>query len=356
MSIFKPAPKPKSLLGYHRILSPTAGIRVSPICLGAMNFGEKWSEFLGKCDKETSFGILDFFYESGGNFIDTANVYQFDESEQWLGEWMEKRGNRDQMVIATKFTTGYRTEHMDSEIQSNYVGNSTKSLHLSLEASLKKLKTDYIDLLYVHCTSIEEVMQSLNTMVTARKVLYLGVSDTPAWVVAKANQYARDHGLRPFSVYQGRWACSFRDMEREIIPMCQAEGMAIAPWGALGQGHLKTEQQRKEAQGGRNMRPALENDFKVSVVLEKIAKEKGTELTSVAIAYVMHKTPNVFPILGGRSIKHLKANIEALGLNLSKEEIEEIEDAAPFDPGFPNSMLFGGNKRTVISMLCPNLL
>ncbi|GAB7352300.1 hypothetical protein MBLNU459_g2753t1 [Dothideomycetes sp. NU459] len=321
-----------------------------------MNFGDAWKDFMGDCNKETSFEILDYFYDQGGNFIDTANAYQYEESEQWLGEWMEKRGNRDQMVIATKYTTGYRTLHRDTEIQTNFVGNSSKSLRVSLESSLKKLKTNYIDLFYVHwwdfTTGVEEVMQSLNAAVNAGQILYLGVSDTPAWVVVKANAYARQHGLRPFSVYQGKWSASDRDLEREVIPMCQDQGMAIAPWGALGQGNLKTQQQfeeKKKSGEGRNMvgRGPTEKDLKTSAVLEKIANKKQTQLTSVAFAYIMQKTPYVFPILGGRKIEHLKQNIEALGLELSREEIDEINDATGFDVGFPMNMIFSGQKYDV---------
>lgn len=202
--------------------------------------------------------------------------------------------------------------------------------------------------LYVHwwdmSTSIPELMQSLNALVTSGKVLYLGVSDTPAWVVSKANEYARSHGFRQFSVYQGRWSAEYRDFERDIIPMCRAEGMGLAPWGALGGGHFKSDAQRassEDSKEGRNMGPASENAVKVSRVLENIAKRKGkdTPITSVALAYVMHKTPYVFPIVGGRKVEHLRGNIEALGLRLSKEELEEIEGAVPFDVGFPLSML-----------------
>ncbi len=212
-----PVDDPKSALGRHRILSPTAGVRVSPLCLGAMNFGEAWEVFMGKCDKKDTFEMLDYFYDQGGNFIDTANNYQMEESEEWIGEWMEKRGVRDQIVIATKFTTNFKAgKGGDHPGQlSNHSGNSHKSLHMSLEASLKKLRTDYIDVLYIHwwdfTTSIEELMQSLNRMVQAGKILYLGVSDTPAWVVSRANQYARDHGMKQFSVYQGLWSASNRD-------------------------------------------------------------------------------------------------------------------------------------------------
>jgi len=325
------------------MLSPNAAVRVSPLCLGAMNFGESWKEFMGECNKETAEEMLDFFYENGGNFIDTANNYQKGESERWVGDWMKKRGNRDQMVIATKYTTPYRATFGDKEIIANTGGNGTKSLHTSLQWSLDNLQTTYIDLLYIHwwdfTTSIPELMQSLNAVVNAGKVLYLGASDTPAWIVAKANQYARDHGLRQFSVYQGRWSAAGRDFERDIIPMTISEGMSLAPWGALGGGQFKSAAQRATGEGRKAREEPSEAVIKVTNVLEKIAKEKDTAITSVALAYVMHKTPYVFPIVGGRKIEHLKGNIEGLSLVLSEEDMKEIEGAAPFDIGFPGNML-----------------
>ncbi|KAI1102217.1 norsolorinic acid reductase [Jackrogersella minutella] len=342
MCATKMAPPPKSPLARYRVLSPTASVRISPLCLGAMNFGEAWKEYMGDCDQKTTEEILDFFYEQGGNFIDTANNYQDGESETWIGEWMKKRSVRDQMVIATKYTTNFRPKY--DEITINNQGNGTKSLHVSVNASLKKLQTDYIDLLYLHwwdsSASIPEVMQALNQLVLAGKVLYLGISDTPAWVVSKANEYARNHGLRQFSVYQGRWSAAQRDFEREIIPMARAEGMALAPWGALGGGKFKTDEQRQTKSVGR-ADEANEDDIKVSQALEAVARRKNTIITSVAQAYVTHKAPYVFPIVGGRNKEHLKANIEALTLTLDAEDIKEIEAAIPFDPGFPGSFLFG---------------
>lgn len=190
-------------------------------------------------------------------------------------------------------------------------------------------------------------MQSLNTAVEQGKVLYLGVSDTPAWIVSKANEYARQNGLRQFSVYQGRWSAEIRDFERDIIPMAASEGMGLAPWGALGGGSFKTEEQRKNAKEGekRNMAgfQASEAALKISKVLEKIAKKNDVQLTSVALAYVMQKAPYVFPIIGGRNIEHLKGNIQGLSLQLTKEDIEEIEGANAFDIGFPHNFL-GGPK------------
>jgi aryl-alcohol dehydrogenase-like predicted oxidoreductase len=148
MSFVTPA-KPASLLGRHRLLSPTAAVRVSPLALGAMNFGNAWKDSLGECSKETAFEMLDHFYEQGGNWIDTAVNYQFGESEQWVGEWMEERGVRDEIVLATKFTGMQFTDRVRAgrtTITSNYTGNSAKNIHISIERSLKQLRTSYVDI------------------------------------------------------------------------------------------------------------------------------------------------------------------------------------------------------------------
>ncbi|KAM0409221.1 hypothetical protein ACHAPD_011386 [Fusarium lateritium] len=254
------APPPKSPLGRYRLLSPTASIWVSPICLGTMNFGNSWKELMGECNQSTAESILDFYYEQ-------LYVHWYDGS-----------------------------------------------------------------------TTIPELMQSLNQLVLSGKVLHLGISDTPAWIVSKANEYARCNGLRQFSVYQGRWSASSRDFERDIIPMCRAEGMGIAPWGSLGGGKFKSEEQRN-AQDGRKVE-ASEQEIRTSRVLESISNRKTTLITSVALAYVMHKTSYVFPIIGGRKVEHLKANIQALTLKLTQEDIQEIDSAVKFDPGFPNDFLY----------------
>ncbi|KAJ4176124.1 hypothetical protein NW767_015552 [Fusarium falciforme] len=341
-------PAPKSLLGRHRLLAPSAGVLVSPICLGGMNFGDFWKDMMGVCDKETTFNILEYFYQKGGNFIDTANSYQGEESEQWVGEWLEKTGRRDEFVVATKYTDPYKTYDTEKQ-QSHYGGNGTKSLTIAVDAALKKLRTHYIDILYVHyydlTTSIPELMQSLNRLVLAGKVLYLGISDTPAWIVVKANDYARQHGLRQFSVYQGQWSAANRDFEREIIPMALEEGMALAPWGTLGNGLFKSSKVLKD--GGRQVGddPAIQgNEAQVAVVLEKVADRHNTLITSVALAYVFHKAPYVFPIIGGRKIEHLEGNIGALGLKLTPQDIDEIDNAYEWKAGFPHSFLTGSKN------------
>ncbi|EIW56681.1 aryl-alcohol dehydrogenase [Trametes versicolor FP-101664 SS1] len=363
--LWAPAPPPPTALGRHRRLSALAGVHVSPICLGAMSIGDKWAPFgMGAMDKAGSFKLLDAFYEAGGNFIDTANNYQDESSEEFLGEWMETRGIRDQMVIATKFTTDYKRGKTDIKQHSAYVGNSTKSLHISVEQSLKKLRTSYIDILYVHwwdyTTSIEELMNGLHALVLAGKVLYLGVSDTPAWVVAKANQYARMSNQTPFCVYQGAWNVLQRDFEREIIPLARSEGMALAPWNVLAAGKIRTdeEEQRRRETGekGRTIRDPRwernETERKVAKVLEGVAAKVGaSNIQAVAIAYVMQKVPYVFPIIGGRKVEHLHANLEALSIALEDEHIKEIEAAVPFAPGFPHDLFGDGTDYAFASKI-----
>ncbi|KAF7790639.1 hypothetical protein EIP86_001595 [Pleurotus ostreatoroseus] len=345
MSIWKAPSPPKTPLGIHRKLAPFAGVQVAPIQLGAMSIGDKWGSIgFGTMDKEQSFKLLDAYYEAGGNFIDTANGYQDETSEEFIGEWMEQRGIRDQIVLATKYTSNFKRGESNIAQKNSYVGNHVKSMHVSVEASLKKLRTDYIDILYVHWwdyqTSIEEVMNGLHHLVSQGKVLYLGISDTPAWIVAKANSYARFTGKTPFIIYQGAWSILQRDFEREIIPMCISEGMALAPWNVLAAGKIRTdaeEQKRRETGelGRRTFNPEwerTEDQRKVCLALEKVAGEVGAKM---AIAYVMQKVPYVFPIIGGRKVEHLYDNLEALNIALTPEQIAYLEGVLPFDKGFP---------------------
>lgn len=355
--LWTPAPEPATELGRYRVLSSTAGIRVSPLQLGAMSIGNAWADSMGSMSKEESFKLLDAFYEAGGNFIDTANNYQDEQSETWIGEWMTERKNRDQLVIATKFTTDFRSYKLGKGKAPNHCGNHRRSLHMSVRESLKKLQTDWIDILYVHwwdqTTSIEEVMDSLQILVEQGKVLYLGISDTPAWVVAAANVYARSHGKTPFSIYQGRWNVMLRDFEREIIPMARHFGMALAPWDVLGGGKFKTKKEVEERKArGEGLRSILSSDQSeeeaaMSAALEKVANEHGIKsLTAVALAYVMAKAPNVFPLVGGRKVEHLKENIKALSLRLTAAQIEYLESQTRFDVGFPGNFIGPDPKVT----------
>ncbi|AJT05193.1 AMM_1a_G0043680.mRNA.1.CDS.1 [Saccharomyces cerevisiae] len=361
--LFKPLPEPPTELGRLRVLSKTAGIRVSPLILGGASIGDAWSGFMGSMNKEQAFELLDAFYEAGGNCIDTANSYQNEESEIWIGEWMASRKLRDQIVIATKFTGDYKKYEVGGGKSANYCGNHKRSLHVSVRDSLRKLQTDWIDILYVHwwdyMSSIEEVMDSLHILVQQGKVLYLGVSDTPAWVVSAANYYATSHGKTPFSVYQGKWNVLNRDFERDIIPMARHFGMALAPWDVMGGGRFQSkkamEERKKNGEGLRTFVGGPEQtelEVKISEALNKIAEEHGTEsVTAIAIAYVRSKAKNVFPLIGGRKIEHLKQNIEALSIKLTPEQIEYLESIVPFDVGFPKSLI--GDDPAVTKRLSP---
>ncbi|AJT30869.1 Aad14p [Saccharomyces cerevisiae YJM1463] len=361
--LFKPLPEPPTELGRLRVLSKTAGIRVSPLILGGASIGDAWSGFMGSMNKEQAFELLDAFYEAGGNCIDTANSYQNEESEIWIGESMKSRKLRDQIVIATKFTGDYKKYEVGGGKSANYCGNHKHSLHVSVRDSLRKLQTDWIDILYVHwwdyMSSIEEVMDSLHILVQQGKVLYLGVSDTPAWVVSAANYYATSHGKTPFSIYQGKWNVLNRDFERDIIPMARHFGMALAPWDVMGGGRFQSkkamEERKKNGEGLRTFVGGPEQtelEVKISEALNKIAEEHGTEsVTAIAIAYVRSKAKNVFPLVGGRKIEHLKQNIEALSIKLTPEQIEYLESIVTFDVGFPKSLI--GDDPAVTKKLSP---
>ncbi|RAL07341.1 aryl-alcohol dehydrogenase [Aspergillus homomorphus CBS 101889] len=366
MDIFAPAPPPPTALGRYRPLSSTAGIRVSPFQLGAMSIGSAWSGGLGSMSKEAAFALLDAYVAAGGNFIDTANNYQNEESERWLGEWMAAREVRDHLVLATKYTglykppasssTGSTPSSKESQYNPqypkvNFAGNHRRSLHLSVHDSLAKLQTSYIDILYVHwwdsTTSIEEVMDSLHMLVQQGKVLYVGICNAPAWVVSAANTYARLQGKTPFSIYQGRWNVLHRDLEREVLPMARRFGMAVAPWDVLGGGKFQTaEAMARRKESGEGLRKMMgsgdqtDEEVRMSEALGKVAREHGIQsVTAVALAYVLSKAPNVFPVVGGRKVGHLMDNIQGLELRLTPEQIRFLEGVKPLEMGFPQNML-----------------
>ncbi|RMZ10856.1 hypothetical protein D0860_03639 [Hortaea werneckii] len=185
---------------------------------------------------------------------------------------------------------------------------------------------------------------SLNDLVVAGKVLYLGISDTLAWVVTKANQYGRDHGLRQFSVYQGMWNAAMRDFKRDIIPIARDKGIALCPYGVLNQGRFQTQEgfkQRKQNNSGRKFIPTSEHDKNVSSHLEKITKTKGCGLLDVALQHYMQKTPYVFPIVGGRKVEHIQGNIGSLSVRMEDKDIKEVEEGYHFNPGFLHTFLSG---------------
>ncbi|KAJ7148323.1 aryl-alcohol dehydrogenase [Mycena filopes] len=329
-------------LGRYRQLAPRAAIHVSPLALGTMIFGSSWTALgMAAMDKESCFKILDAYFDAGG--------CQNGESEQIIGEWAEVRGNRDQLVIATKYTFPWVMADTKIKQKELYLGNNVKSMKLSIEGSLKKLRTTYIDIFYAHIwdlhCSVEEIMDGLHNLVVAGKVLYLGISDSPAWWVVKANAYAKANGKTPFVIFQAPYSVLQRDIEREIIPMCRHEGLALSFWNVLAAGHIRTdaEEERRRTTGehGRSTHSAWErtdDQKKVCAALEVVAQEVGAQhISAVAIAYTMHKAPYTFPVLGARKVEHLMASIEALEISLSDAQIATIEAVLPFDMGFPNT-------------------
>ncbi|KAF5343660.1 hypothetical protein D9758_014698 [Tetrapyrgos nigripes] len=355
MSFLTPPLAPKTKLGRYRQLSPRAAIHVSPISFGGMSVGDATWNTLGAINKEKSFELLDAYYDNGGNFIDTANIYQNGSSEAYIGEWMEKRKIRDQMIIATKYSNFTHNGDNNSIAQRiNYVGNNVKSMKLAVETSLQRLRTSYIDIFYVHWwdnhTSVEEMMDALHNLVVAGKVLYLGISDTPAWFVVKANAYAKSVGKTPFVLYQGEYSVLKRDMEREIIPMCAQEGLGLHVWGVLAGGKIRTnEEEKRRLESGEKGRTTpwdaewlrKPDQVKVCDGLEAVAKEVGAKsIGAVAIAYVLHKTQYIFPMVGGRKVENLLSNIEALDISLTDEQIKYLDGLKEFDLGWPYN-LFG---------------
>lgn len=306
---------------------------------------------MGSMDKKSAFKLLDAFFEAGGNFIDTANNYQDEQSETWIGEWASQRGIRDRLVIATKYTTDFQSHLLGLGTMPNCSGNHRKSLHISVRDSLRKLQTDYIDILYVHwwdyTTSIKELMDSLHALVHQGKVLYLGASDMPAWVVSAANTYATQEGKTPFSVYQGRWNVMLRDFERDIIPMARMFGMALVPWGVLGGGKFQSRKAlQKRHEDGEALRSFTSSSAQsteeenVSEALSNVAQQHGIEsVTAIALAYVLHKAANVIPLVGGRKVEQLEDNIQALSIELTEEQIKYLESVTSFDIGFPHNFL-----------------
>ncbi|KAI3541354.1 aryl-alcohol dehydrogenase AAD14 [Colletotrichum paranaense] len=350
-TLFFPAPDPPTPLARYRILSPNAAIRVSPLQMGTMSLGTAWSDGMGPVEKNAAFSLLDAYLDAGGNFFDCSNGYQHEQSESWLGEWMEVRGVRDRCVVATKFSADYRMHALGKGRCPNAGGNSRASMHMSLRDSLAKLRTDWIDVFYVqwwdYTASIEEVMDALHNLVQQGKVHYLGIANCPAWVVSAANTYARAHGKTSFSIYQGYYSVIMRDMERDIIPMARQFGMAIAPYGAAGMGKFKTrdmiEARRRSGDGQaafRHLADQTETEMRVSKALAEVAEEVGvTSITAVALAYVMAKVPYVFPVVGGRKVEQMLDNIDALTIQLSEAQIAYLESVEKWEPGWPYDVM-----------------
>ncbi|MCX6163904.1 MAG: aldo/keto reductase [Ignavibacteriae bacterium] len=322
----------------YRLLGKS-GLRVSELALGTMTFGEEWGTM--GANKAESKKIFDAYVNAGGNFIDTANRYTDGTSEKFVGDFISS--SRDSFVLATKYTL-YNPGRKDDVLSS---GNSRKTMVYSLEKSLKRLKTDYIDLYWVHAwdfmTPAEEVMRALDDMVKAGKILYIGISDTPAWIVSQANTLAELKGWTQFVALQIEYSLIQRTPERDLIPMANAFGLAVTPWAALGGGALtgkylskKADEPHRVPDGSKRIN---EESTKITREVVKIAEEMGVTPGQVALNWVRQQSGTFIPIVGARKESQIKDSLECLNFTLPEKVISRLSEVSKIDLGFPHDFL-----------------
>jgi aryl-alcohol dehydrogenase-like predicted oxidoreductase len=324
-----------------------------------MTFGEDWGWGSGK---DESRKVYDAFREAGGNFIDTANVYTNGTSELFLGEFME--GHRQSMVLATKYSNAM--PGMDP----NAAGNHRKSMMQSIEKSLKRLKTDYIDLYWVHIwdqiTPAEEVMRGLDDLVRQGKILYVGISDAPGWWVAQANTLAGLRGWSPFIGLQIEYSLIERTVERELIPMAQALNVGVVAWSPLSGGILtgkyhgngSSEAGRMNSEMMKGFMPDEQRAERVVAAVKTVSAQVGRSIAQVALAWLRYRVVPVIPILGARKLSQLQDNLASFDLALSPEQIKILDEASRIEAGFPQSMYekelaralaYGGMREKILA-------
>lgn len=317
-----------------------SGLRVSELALGTMTFGETWG--WGAPEDECR-RIFEAFADAGGNFVDTACNYTDGTSEEILGRLVAP--DRDRFVVATKYTLNMRRD------DPNAGGNHRKSLVHTLEASLRRLGTDYVDLLWLHMwdgmTPVEEVVRALDDLVSSGKVFYVGISDTPAWVVSQAVAIADLRGWSRFVGLQGPYSLADRDVERDLLPMARALGLTFTPWGMLEGGALTGKYLGRTAEPRRYDEVGPTTNGIAREVLS-VAEEVGATPAQVAIAWVRAQPWHTVPIVGARSEVQLHDNLGALDVQLAPEHLERLEQASAFRLGFPREFLESEHVRGLI--------
>lgn len=319
-----------------------SGVRVSEMALGTMTFGEDWG---WGASRDASRQMFDTFAEAGGNFIDTSNNYTNGTSEKFVGEFIAS--DRDHFVLATKYTLSERPS------DPNFGGNSRKNMRRSVEGSLKRLNTDFIDLLWLHMwdftTPIEEVLRGLDDLVQAGKVLYVGISDTPAWVAAQANAIAELRGWSRFVALQLPYSIGSRDPERDLLPMAKAHEMAVTAWGILSGGVL-TGKYNRDDDTPRRYDGASDIGKQLADVVMDMAQENGRTSAQIAINWVrqQQQKSQIIPIIGARTLAQLQDNLASLEWQLSDEEVARLEEASPISLGFPHSFWRDDEVRHLI--------
>jgi aryl-alcohol dehydrogenase-like predicted oxidoreductase len=323
-----------------------SGLKVSELCLGTMTFGTDWGKM--GVDKEEARKVFETFAQAGGNFIDTANKYTEGTSERFLGEFV--RPQRHKFVIATKYTL------VMDPTDPNSCGNHRKNLFQSVKASLERLSTDYIDLLWIHAwdfqSPVEEVMRALDDLVRMGKVHYVGMSDAPAWVVAQANTLALEKGWTPFIALQLQYSLADRNIERELIPMAKAFGLAIIAWSPLGGGVL-TGKYLNDLEAGR-LSPddpwgkefLTDRNRKIVEEVLKIGKEINRSSAQVALNWLLQK--KTIPIIGARTEKQILDNLACVEFKLSESQLDRLDEASKIKLGFPYDFFENEMARSMV--------
>ena len=342
-----------------------SGLRVSPFCLGGMTLGEDTGIGVSVPDSEA---LIAHYLDQGGNFIDTANIYTKGHSEKIIGDFFaHRKGRRDRVVIATKFFCNLFAG------DPNGGGAGRKALIAQCDESLRRLHTDYIDLYYLHnwdrFTPVEETMSTLDDLVQAGKVRYIGFSDTPAWKVAQAQLIAQFRGWAPLIALQTEYSLMERTAEGELIPMAQELGLGMLPWSPLKMGALSGRYTRENGAKMQGLRGSFKGDFTgkdydIISQLQAVAKELDTDVSSVALAWVQSRPGVGSTIIGARTPEHLQANLRALGVQLKPEHIAALNAVSKpilsFPAEFnqhvsPNFAHAGATVNGVASKLGPNV-
>ncbi|GAA4585654.1 aldo/keto reductase [Planotetraspora phitsanulokensis] len=311
----------------YRLLGPT-GLRVSEVFLGAMTFA----------GPDEARRMIDLYAGAGGNVVDTASAYG--DSEEVVGDLLRHR--RDRFVLATKYTLSR------DATDPNAGGGHRKNLTRSLEASLRRLRTDYIDLFWVHTwdqhTPIEETMRALDDAVSAGKVLYVGASNLPAWLVSRANAVAEWRGWTSFAAVQVPYSLLRRDIERELLPMAEAHGMSVVTYGALSGGVLSGKFTAPgDAPTGTRIDPVslTARDHRAARAVREVAENLGVSASQIAIAWTRARSRAVHPIIGSRTVEQLEDDLGALDVTLPADAVRHLDSAVPFDLGYPADVTSG---------------
>src|ERR1700733_12082149 len=331
----------------YRLLG-NSGLRVSEAALGAMTFGDDWG---WGAAKDESRKVYDAFREAGGNFIDTANFYTNGTSESFLGEFM--KDHRQSVVLATKYTMSA------PGTDPNAAGNQRKNMMQSVEASLKRLQTDYIDLYWVHMwdqiTPVEEVMRGLDDLVRAGKVLYTGISDAPAWWIAQANTLAHLRGWSPFVGLQVEYRLIERTGEPDLMPMAKALNIGVTAWSPLASGvltgkyhgHGTSEQGRMNSDMMKEYMPEPQLTERIVTAVKNVSNETGRSMAQVALAWLRYRPVPVIPIIGARTLSQFQDNLASIDLTLSASQLKTLDQASVIELGFPYDMYAKALPRAI---------